>query len=160
MFEKELFEYIKANFLENLPSLWQNVSIFFGEAPEAQKAPYIVMYPLNPNGTRQVLCNNDNYTDGRVSIQFNIYDKDYSNAFYLGRELSKFLADIEYLPNYHVLLNNHENIRGFPDISNGLCLETVTRYFTYTEYSPVEYFNLVCKLGVLTVLNNIKLAVN
>lgn len=160
MFEKELYNYIAGNFNSTLPELWQNVAVYFGEVPEVQKAPYIVMYPLNNDGTRQVLCNKDDYTDGRTSIQFNIYDVDYSNAIYIGRQLDIFLADLDLINNYRVLLNNHENIRGFPDISNGLSLETVTRLFTYTKYTPEEYQNLVTNLGVLIALNDLKIAVN
>lgn len=129
MFEQELYNYIRENFrVEGF-----NLTIGFGEVPESTKAPYIVMYPLNNNGTRQVLCDMDDYTDGRTSIQFSIYDVDYSNACYIGRQLDIFLAKIKLLPSYRVLLNNNEVIRGFPTVNNGLTLETVTRLFTYTK---------------------------
>lgn len=129
MFEQELFNYIANNFqVERF-----NIGFGFGEVEESQKAPYIVMYPLNNDGTRQVLCDIDDYTDGRTSIQFNIYDVDYSNALYIGRQLDIFLANLKYLPSYQVLLNNSEVIRGFPTVNNGLTLETVTRLFTYTK---------------------------
>ena len=160
MFEKELFEHIQNNFNEYLPEAWQGVNVYFGEVPEVQKAPYIVMYPISNNGTRQVLCDNDDYTDGAISIQFNVYAPDYTNALYLGKKLDVFLTEIDVLDSFYIMLNNHENIRGFPDISNGLSLETITRHFTYTVIMPTEYQNLVCKLGVLAVLNNIRLAVN
>lgn len=127
MFEQELFNYIANNFeVEGF-----NIGFWFGEVEESQKAPYIVMYPLNNDGTRQVLCDIDDYTDGRTSIQFNIYDVDYSNALYIGRQLDIFLADLKYLPSYRILLNNNEVIRGFPTVNNGLTLETVTRLFSY-----------------------------
>lgn len=131
MFEQELFNYISNNFVVEGFTL----GFGFGEVPETQKAPYIVMYPLNNDGTRQVLCDNDDYTDGRVSMQFSIYDVDYSNACYIGRQLDIFLANLKYLPNYRILLNNNEVIRGFNNVNNGLTLETVTRLFTYTTYS-------------------------
>lgn len=131
MFEQELFNYTSNNFVVEGFTL----GFGFGEVPETQKAPYIVMYPLNNDGTRQVLCDNDDYTDGRVSMQFNIYDVDYSNACYIGRQLDIFLANLKYLPNYRILLNNNEVIRGFNNVNNGLTLETVTRLFTYTTYS-------------------------
>lgn len=131
MFEQELFNYISNNFVVEGFTL----GFGFGEVTETQKAPYIVMYPLNNDGTRQVLCDNDDYTDGRVSIQFNIYDVDYSNACYIGRQLDIFLANLKYLPTYRILLNNNEVIRGFNNVNNGLTLETVTRLFTYTTYS-------------------------
>ena len=160
MFEKELFEEITTNFIDSLPELWQNVTVYFGDVPENQKAPYIVMYPINNNGTRQVLCDDDDYTDGETSIQFNVYDVDYSNAMYLGKQLDIFLADLEILENYRILLNNHEVIRGFPDTNTGLCLETVTRLFTYTKLNTADFSYLISSLGVLMILNNLKLAIN
>lgn len=129
MFEQELFNYIADNFeVEGF-----NIGFGFGEVEESQKAPYIVMFPLNNDGTRQVLCDIDDYTDGRTSIQFSIYDVDYSNAMYIGRQLDIFLANLKYLPSYRILLNNNEVIRGFNTVNNGLTLETVTRLFTYTK---------------------------
>lgn len=129
MFEQELFNEISNNFeVEGF-----NIGFGFGEVEETQKAPYIVMYPLNNDGTRQVLCDIDDYTDGRTSIQFSIYDVDYSNAMYIGRQLDIFLASLKLLPSYRILLNNNEVIRGFNTVNNGLTLETVTRLFTYTK---------------------------
>lgn len=129
MFEQELFNYIADNFeVEGF-----NLGFGFGEVEESQKTPYIVMFPLNNDGTRQVLCDIDDYTDGRTSIQFSIYDVDYSNAMYIGRQLDIFLANLKYLPSYRILLNNNEVIRGFNTVNNGLTLETVTRLFTYTK---------------------------
>ena len=135
MFEQELFNEITDYFSDRLPSAWDDIGIYFGEAPESQKAPYIVMYPLNNDGTRQVLYDIDDYTDGNTLIQFNIYDVDYSNAMYIGRQLDIFLAELKVLPNYRILLNNSEVIRGFPDVNTGLSLETVTRLFTYTAFN-------------------------
>lgn len=129
MFEQELFNYIANNFEVE----WFNLGFGFGEVEENQKAPYIVMYPINNDGTRQVLCDNDDYTDGDTSIQFSIYDVYYSNACYIGRQLDIFLANLNYLTSYKIILNNHEAIRGFPDLNTGLSLETVTRRFTYTK---------------------------
>lgn len=128
MFEQELYNHIKDNFtVEGF-----DLTVGFGEVPENTKAPYIVIFPLNNNGTRQVLCDSDDYTDGRTSIQFSVYDIDYSNACYIGRQLDIFLSKIDLLPSYKVLLNNSEVIRGFDGLNNGLALETVTRLFTYT----------------------------
>ncbi len=129
MFEKELLNEIANNFsVEGF-----DITIGFGEVPESTKAPYIVMYPLNNDGTRQVLCDNDDYTDGTTSIQFSIYDVDYSNACYIGRQLDIFLSNLELLTSYRILLNNNEVIRGFPTVNKGLSLETVTRLFTYQK---------------------------
>lgn len=135
MFEQELLNEITENFsVEGF-----DITIGFGEVPEETKAPYIVMYPLNNDGTRQVLCDIDDYTDGRTSIQFSIYDVDYSNACYIGRQLDIFLANLKYLLSYRILLNNNEVIRGFNTLNNGLTLETITRLFTYTTHlEPYE----------------------
>ena len=127
MFEQELLNEIANNFsVEGF-----DITIGFGEISESAKAPYIVMYPLNNDGTRQVLCDNDDYTDGQTSIQFSVYDVDYSNAVYIGRKLDIFLSELKYLTNYDIILNNTEVIRGFPTVNTGLSLETVTRLFTY-----------------------------
>lgn len=129
MFEKELFEEITENFvIDNF-----NLSFGFGEIPEGTKSPYVVMYPLNNDGTRQVLCDDDDYTDGDTSIQFSIYDVDYSNAVYIGRQLDIFLSELRYLTTYNVIINNTEVIRGFPETNTGLTVETLTRRFTYTK---------------------------
>lgn len=128
MFEQELFNEIKNNFTVSGFTL----TLGFGEVPEGTKTPYIVMYPLNNDGTRQVLCDDDNYTDGQTSIQFSIYDIDYSNAVYIGRQLDIFLSGVRYLTSYNIILNNTEVIRGFPDVNTGISIETVTRLFSYT----------------------------
>lgn len=128
MFEQELLNKIKNDFTVSGFTL----SFGFGEIAESAKAPYIVMYPLNNDGTRQVLCDNDDYTDGATSIQFSVYDVDYSNACYIGRQLDTFLSDLRYLTHYSIILNNTEVIRGFPNTNTGITLETVTRRFTYT----------------------------
>lgn len=130
MFEQELFNEITENFdVEGF-----DITIGFGDVPESTKAPYIVMYPLNNDGTRQVLCHIDDYSDGETSIQFSIYDVDYSNACYIGRELDIFLAELRYLPSYRIMINNNEVIRGFPNTNTGITVETVTRRFTYTKH--------------------------
>ena len=129
MFEKELFTYLK----ENFTTQYFKIVFGFGEIEEKTKAPYIVLFPLNNDGTRQVLCDSDNYTDGDVSIQFSIYAADYSNALYIGRQLDEFLAELKLLPNYRILLNQHETNRGFSSINNALSLETISRRFTYTQ---------------------------
>ena len=128
MFEKELFNYIKSNFsLDNF-----NIKFYFGEAPQSTKQPYIVMYPLDIDGTKQVLCNDNDYTDGESYIQFSIYGINASNLIYIKQKLDTFLAMLDVIPNYRILLDNHEGARGGFIENTGLKLETLTRTFTYT----------------------------
>lgn len=129
MFEKELFEHIKNNF--NVANF--NIKVYYGDAPESTKQPYIVMFALDIDGTKQVLCNENNYTDGESYIQFNIYGLDASNLLLIKQKLDIFLANIDVLTHYRVLLNTHEGSRGFTE-NTGLKLETLTRNFTYTIY--------------------------
>jgi hypothetical protein len=133
MFEKELFNYIKANFSINK----FDIKVYFGDAPEKTKQPYIVMFPLDIDGTKQVLCNDNNYTDGESYIQFNIYGLDVSNLIYIKQQLDVFLAELNVLPSYRVLLNQHEGSRGGFIDDTGLKIETLTRNFTYTTYERV-----------------------
>lgn len=129
MFEKELFNYIKANFrLDNF-----DIKFYFGEAPQSTKQPYIVMYPLDIDGTKQVLCNENNYTDGESYIQFNIYGLNASNLIYIKQKLDIFISTLQILPSYRVLLNSHEGARGGFIENTGLKLETLTRLLTYTR---------------------------
>lgn len=129
MFEQELYNYIQSNFSVQ----GFNIGFGFGEIAENTNSPYIAMFPLNNDGTRQVLCDNDDYTDGATSIQFSVYAKNYKNACFIGQKLDIFLAELRYLTNYKIILNNSEVIRGFDNINTGLSLETVTRRFTYTK---------------------------
>lgn len=128
MFEKELFNYIKNNF----SLTGYNIKFHFGEAPQSAKQPYIVMYPLDIDGTKQVLCNENDYTDGESYIQFSIYGLDASNLIYIKQKLDTFLAMLDVIPNYRILLDNHEGARGGFIENTGLKLETLTRTFTYT----------------------------
>lgn len=133
MFEKELFNYIKANFSINK----FDIKVYFGDAPQTTKQPYIVMFPLDIDGTKQVLCNENDYTDGESLIQFNIYGLDVSNLVYIKQKLDIFLAELNVLPSYRVLLNQHEGARGGFIDNTGLKIETLTRNFTYTTYERV-----------------------
>lgn len=128
MFEKELFNYIKTNFHLNSYS----IGFYFGEAPQSAKQPYIVMYPLDIDGTKQVLCNENDYTDGESYIQFSIYGLEASNLIYIKQKLDIFLAMLGTIPNYRILLDNHEGARGGFYDSTNLKIETLTRTFTYT----------------------------
>lgn len=133
MFEQELFNYIKANFSINK----FDIKVYFGDAPQNTKQPYIVMFPLDIDGTKQVLCNDNNYTDGESYIQFNIYGLDVSNLIYIKQQLDIFLAGLDVLTSYRVLLNQHEGSRGGFIDNTGLKIETLTRNFTYTTLERV-----------------------
>ena len=133
MFEKELFNYIKANFSVNK----FDIKFYFGVVPQNTKQPYIVMFPLDIDGTKQVLCNENNYTDGESYIQFSIYGLDVSNLIFIKQQLDIFLAELNVLPSYRVLLNQHEGARGGFIDNTGLKIETLTRNFTYTTYERV-----------------------
>ncbi len=126
MFEQEIFEYLQDNFtLVN--------SVYFGEANSNAKAPYIVQYSLDTDGTRKVLCHSDDFTDGEAFIQWNIYDPDPTHAFYLKTELMKALSQIDVLDNYRILLNNHSSSPSGTDLNTGLFVEVVSREITYTK---------------------------
>ena len=116
------------------------------------------MFPLNNDGTRQVLCDDDDYTDGQTSIQFSVYAKNYKNASYIGRQLDIFLSGLRYLTDYQITLNNTEVVRGFDNIDTGLSLETVTRLFAYTNFN----YNLLLAAaqGDLIINENDLLIVN
>lgn len=133
MFEKELFNYIKANF--TVPKF--DIKVYFGDAPQNAKQPYIVMFPLDIDGTKQVLCNENNYTDGESYIQFNLYGLDVSNLIYIKQKLDIFLAELYSLNSYRILLNQHEGARGGFIDNTGLKVETLTRNFTYTTYERI-----------------------
>lgn len=133
MFEQELFNHIKANF--TVPKF--DIKVYFGDAPQNTKQPYIVMFPLDIDGTKQVLCNENNYTDGESYIQFNIYGLDVSNLIYIKQQLDIFLAELYSLTSYRILLNQHEGARGGFEDNTGLKIETLTRNFTYTTYERV-----------------------
>lgn len=151
MFEQELFNEITDNFeVEGF-----DITVGFGEVPESTKAPYIVMYPINEDGTRQVICNPDNYTDGVSTIQFSIYDVDYSNAYYIARQLDIMLADLTDTDNYNILLDSTNTNRGFPDLNTGLSLHTLTRTFTYTAKSEIYYKRMKLKSNEGNLIVNI-----
>ncbi len=125
MFEEELFNYIKTNFTL--------APCYFGEADSKQKSPYIVQYSLDTDNTRQVLCHDDDFTDGEAFIQWNIFCDSAEYAFYLKHQLMNFIASLKTLTNYRILLNNHENSPSGTDLNTGLFVEIVARDFTYTK---------------------------
>ncbi len=93
MFEQLLFEYIKENFkVEGF-----NLSFGYGEIEPKTKEPYIIQYSLGMDGTRQVLCNEDNYTDGESFTQWNIYTGSQSTADYIYQQLFTFVESIKQL---------------------------------------------------------------
>ena len=135
MFEQELFNFIRDNFFLDE----YEIEIYFSEAPQTTKAPYIVLYPLNIDGTRTVICNDDDFTDGESLMQFSIYDIDPTNAFYIKHELMKFLQSIEFISHYRVLLDINEGARGGLIENTGLFLETITQTFRYTKNTEAAH---------------------
>ena len=65
MFEKELFEKIKKEFkLDNV-----ELNFGYGEIDSETQLPYIIQDSLEMNGSRHVLANNDDFTDGGIFLQ-------------------------------------------------------------------------------------------
>lgn len=133
MFEKVLFKYIKDNF--TITGL--NISFGFGEVSVTTKAPYIIQYSLNANGDCQVLCNDNNFSDGEAFIQWNIYHSNFSNAFFIKHELMKFIGQLKTVEcegiKYDILYNIGESSPSGIDLTNGLAAEVVARSFTYNK---------------------------
>ena len=114
MFEQLLYEYIKENFkVEGF-----NLSFGYGEIEPKTKEPYIIQYSLGMDGSRQVLCNEDNYTDGESFTQWNIYTGSQSTADFIYQQLFTFVEGIKQLGDYKIGLNQYNSSRTMtnPDI--------------------------------------------
>lgn len=129
MFEQALFEEIQKNFKAGAFEL----SFGYGEIDESAKEPYIIQYTNDMDGTRQVLCNQDDFKDGRSFVQWNIYASNVSNADYIAKELMSFIAGLKQVGSYQIILNNHQSTRNFPNINTGLTINTISREFTYRK---------------------------
>lgn len=133
MFEQAIFEYMRDNFTVSGFTL----HFGFGKIADKTVSPYIIQYNLDTNGDRDVLCNNDDFTDGEAFIQWNIYCTSPTNAFYIKTELMKFIANLEVLTlntdTYLVEINEHSNSPSGIDENTGLFVEVVARDITYNK---------------------------
>lgn len=130
MFEQAIFEYIKGNFTVT----GFDFNFGFGEVPENNQAPYIAQFSLNTSGDAVMLCNENDFTDGVAFIQWNVYHPNASNAFYIKRELMKFIGQLKVVSlnsvEYMIQLNESESSPS-GGYNNGLFAEVVARSFTY-----------------------------
>lgn len=131
MFEQCIFEYIRDNFTVSS----YDFTFGLGEVPATTETPYIIQYSLDMNGDKQVLCNDNDFTDGEAFIQWNIYHPNFSNALYIKKKLMEFIGSITTMTSngstYVVLLNEGESSPSGIDLTNGLATEVVARSFTY-----------------------------
>lgn len=133
MFEKELYEYVSSNFsLSGFPTL----PIYFGEAPEATNAPYIVMYVLDSNGDPQTLCD-EQFDSGNSFIQWNIYSPSMKGSFFIKQELNKFLTGFRRLTgdsvSYTINRTTHGSSPSAQSLNNGLAVDVLAKTFNYTK---------------------------
>lgn len=127
MFEQLLFEYIKENFkVEGF-----NLSFGYGEIEPKTKEPYIIQHSLGMDGTRQVLCNEDNYTDGESFTQWNIYTGSQSTADYIYQKLFTFVSGIKKLGDYKIGLNIFDSGRSITNPDIGLYFSALTMQIQY-----------------------------
>lgn len=127
MFEQLLFEYIRDNFKVD----GFDLSFGYGEISPKTKEPYIIQYSLGMNGTRQVLCNEDNYTDGESFTQWNIYTSSQSSADFINQELFKFVMDLPSLGGYKIGLVKLNSSRSFIEPSIGLYSSVIAFEINY-----------------------------
>lgn len=131
MFEEAQYNYIKDNFSVS----GFDIEVFYGEAPESQEAPYIVQYSLDTDGTKQVLCEDNDYSYGEAFMQWNIYTIDPKDGFYIKRQLETFLSDLNSVTlnstQYMIQLNQHEASPSNIGLTNGLNVDILARTFTY-----------------------------
>lgn len=107
------------------------MSFGYGEISPKTKEPYIIQYSLGMNGTRQVLCNEDNYTDGESFTQWNIYTSSQSSADFINQELFKFVMDLPSLGEYKIGLVKLNSSRSFTEPSIGLYSSVIAFEINY-----------------------------
>lgn len=129
MFEQLLFEYIKENFkVEGF-----NLSFGYGEIPPKTKKPYIIQYSLSMDGTGQVLCSADDYTDGVSITQWNIYTKSQTTSDYIYQKLFTFISGIKKLGDYKIGLNTFDSGRSITNPDIGLYFSALTMQIQYYQ---------------------------
>ncbi len=121
MFEQLLFEHLKNNFtVENF-----NLSFGYGEISPKTKQPYIIQHTLSMDGTRQVLCNPDNYTDGKSFAQWNIYTTAQSASDYIYQKLFTFIKNLPQLEDYKIGLITFNSGRSLHEPDLGLYMSAL-----------------------------------
>ena len=127
MFEQLLYEYIKENFkVEGF-----NLSFGYGEIPSKTKAPYIIQHSLSMDGTGQVLCSSNDYTDGESITQWNIYTKSQTTSDYIYQKLFTFVSGIKKLGDYKIGLNTFDSGRSITNPDIGLYFSALTMQIQY-----------------------------
>lgn len=133
MFEQELYEYIVANFTV---TSFDELTVYFGEAPENAKTAYIVMYVLDSDGDPQFLCD-EQFDSGNSLIQFNIYYPDMKNSFFIKQELNKFLTSFTSLTDGAVSYTINRTLHGASPsaqtLNNGLAVDVLAKTFIYEK---------------------------
>lgn len=127
MFEQLLFEYIRDNFKVD----GFNLSFGYGEIPAQIKEPYIIQYSLDMDGTRQVLCNPDDFTDGESFTQWNIYAASQSSADYIYQKLFTFIQGIKQIGEYKIGLNLFNSNRNITNPNIGLYMSALAMQIQY-----------------------------
>lgn len=127
MFEKALFEKVKNDFRVR----GFNIDLGYGEISANTAEPYIIQYSLDMDGTRQFLCNNDNFSDGVSFVQWNIYAGSISTSDFIYQQLFKFIQGLKKVGNYDIGLNLFQSNRNFPELNNGLAMSALAMQINY-----------------------------
>ena len=129
MFEKELFEKIKKEFkLDNV-----ELNFGYGGIDSETQLPYIIQDSLEMNGSRHVLANNDDFTDGKSLIQWNVCSADMLNSDLIVQELFKFILMTNQVNGYRLGLKLLEENEDKKDLNNDLSLSKLVMRINYTK---------------------------
>ncbi len=129
MFEKELFEKIKNEFkLDNV-----ELNFGYGEIDSETQLPYIIQYSLEMDGSRHVLANDDDFTDGKSLIQWNVCSADMLNSDLIVQELFKFILMTNQVNGYRLGLKLLEESEDKKDLNNDLSLSKLVMRINYTK---------------------------
>lgn len=129
MFEKELFEKIKKEFkLDNV-----ELSFGYGGIDSETQLPYIIQDSLEMNGSRHVLANNDDFTDGKSLIQWKVCSADMLNSDLIVQELFKFILITNQVNGYRLGLKLLEENEDKKDLNNDLSLSKLVMRINYTK---------------------------
>ena len=129
MFEKELFEKIKKEFkLDNV-----ELNFGYGGIDSETQLPYIIQDSLEMNGSRHVLANNDDFTDGKSLIQWKVCSADMLNSDLIVQELFKFILMTNQVNGYRLGLKLLEENEDKKDLNNDLSLSKLVMRINYTK---------------------------